>query len=152
MISVRIPILVYVGVHVGTVYVFTWNIPRTQAICLNRCCLLATHIYSLLFDTHPPYVKCERVIKQRICKYLWIVKGISEVKLTFQTALGQQHSFSARHTNGCSCESAFWDRKCLDLRGTQTLNLRILAECSKHLNYQGQAVAVPASLILALVV
>ena len=35
------------------------------------------------------------------------------------------------------CQS-FWDRKCLDLRGTPTPNLRIHAECSNHLSYQGQ--------------
>ena len=30
------------------------------------------------------------------------------------------------------------DRKCLDLRGARTPNLRIHAECSNHLSYQGQ--------------
>ena len=35
------------------------------------------------------------------------------------------------------CQS-FWDRKCLDLRGTRTPNLRIHAECSNLLSYQGQ--------------
>ena len=36
------------------------------------------------------------------------------------------------------CQS-FWDRKCLDPRGTRTPNLRIHAECSYLLSYQGQA-------------
>ena len=35
----------------------------------------------------------------------------------------------------------FWNRKCLDLRGTRTPNLRIYAECSNHLSYQGQLFA-----------
>ena len=39
--------------------------------------------------------------------------------------------------------SMFWDRKCLDLWGTRTPNLRIHAKCSNHLNYQGQTFAVP---------
>ena len=54
-------------------------------------------------------------------------------------------AFIFRHTYGCSlwkCQS-FWDRKCLNLRGTQTPNLRIHAECSNHLSYQGQTFAVP---------
>ena len=42
--------------------------------------------------------------------------------------------------------SKFWDRKCLDLRGTRTPNLRILAECSNHLSYQGQTFADPCFL------
>ena len=40
------------------------------------------------------------------------------------------------------CQS-LWNRKCLDLRGTRTPNLRIHAECSHHLSYQGQTFAVP---------
>ena len=36
-----------------------------------------------------------------------------------------------------------WDRKCLDLRGTLTPNLRIHAEWSNLLSYQGQTFAVP---------
>ena len=31
--------------------------------------------------------------------------------------------------------SKFWDRKCLDLRGTRTPNLRIHAQCSNLLSY-----------------
>ena len=49
------------------------------------------------------------------------------------------NSINFRHTNGCSCESVkVLERKCLDLRGTPTTNLRIHAECSNHLSYQGQ--------------
>ena len=40
------------------------------------------------------------------------------------------------------CQS-LWDRKCLDLKGTRTPKLRIHAECSNHLSYQGQIFAVP---------
>ena len=35
----------------------------------------------------------------------------------------------------------FWDRKCPDLRGTRIPNLRIHAEYSNHLRYQGQTFA-----------
>ena len=70
---------------------------------------------------------------------------IFEVKLTFAmlTVRGQQHSFST-HERGLlwKCQS-FWDRKCLDLRGTRTPNLRIHAECCNLSSYQGQTFAVP---------
>ena len=69
---------------------------------------------------------------------------IFEVKLTFDmlTVRGQQHSFSAHERVFLwKCQS-FWDRKCLDLRGTRTPNLRIHAECSILLSYQGQTFAV----------
>ena len=49
------------------------------------------------------------------------------------------------------CES-FWDRKCFDRRGTRTPNLRIQAECSNHLRYQGQTFAVLCLWILALAI
>ena len=39
------------------------------------------------------------------------------------------NSIHFRHTDGCPFES-FWDRKCLDSRGTRTPNLRINADCS----------------------
>ena len=44
------------------------------------------------------------------------------------------------HTNRCSGESVkrFWDRKCVNLRGTWTPNLRIHAKCANHLSCQGQ--------------
>ena len=55
---------------------------------------------------------------------------------------GQQHSFSIHERMFLwKCQS-FWDRKCLDLRGTRTPNLRIHAECSNHLSYQGQTFVV----------
>ena len=62
------------------------------------------------------------------------------------TVCRQQHSFSTYEwINLWKCKS-FWDRKCLDLRGTRTLNLRIHAECPDHLRYQGQTFAVPCFL------
>ena len=70
---------------------------------------------------------------------------IFEVKLTFEllTVHGQQHSFSTHERMFLwKCQS-FWDRKCLDLRGTRTPKFRIYAECSNHLSYQGQTFAVP---------
>ena len=39
------------------------------------------------------------------------------------------------------CQS-FWGRKCIDLRRGRTLNIRIHAECSHNLSYQGQTFAV----------
>ena len=40
------------------------------------------------------------------------------------------------------CQS-FWDRKCLDLRGTRNPSLGIHAEFSNHLSYKGRTFAVP---------
>ena len=77
---------------------------------------------------------------------------IFEVKLTFDmfTVRGQQHLFWTHERMLLwKCQS-FWDRKCLDLRGTRTVKLRIHAECSNHLSYQGQTFAVPRCWILAL--
>ena len=59
-------------------------------------------------------------------------KTLFEVKLTFEmlTVHRQQHSFLTHERVFLwKCQS-FWDRKCLDLRGTRTPNLRIHAECS----------------------
>ena len=67
------------------------------------------------------------------------------VKLTFEilTVRGQQHSFSTHERMFLwKCQS-FWDRKCLDLWGTRTPNLRIYAEGSNHLSCQGQTFSVP---------
>ena len=51
---------------------------------------------------------------------------------------GQQHSFSTHERVFLwNCQS-FWDRKFLDLRRTRIPNLRIHAECSNHLSYQGR--------------
>ena len=59
------------------------------------------------------------------------------------TVRGQQHSFSTHERVFLwKCQS-FWDRKCLDLRGTRTPNPRIHAECFSLLSYQGQTFAVP---------
>ena len=56
---------------------------------------------------------------------------------------GQQHSFSTHvWVFLWKCQS-FWDRKCLDLRGIRTPNLRIQAVRSNHFSYQGHASAVP---------
>ena len=68
----------------------------------------------------------------------WSVWYFFYVKLTFEMSTGRGHTaFIFENTSGCSCES-FWDRKCLDLRGTQTPNLWIHAQCSNLLRYQGQ--------------
>ena len=64
----------------------------------------------------------------------------------------QQHSFSTHERMFLWKRQSLWDRKCLDLRGSQTPNLRIHAECSNHLSYRGQIFAVPCCWILALAV
>ena len=77
--------------------------------------------------------------------YIYIYIYTYEVKLTFEmlTVRGQQHSFSTHERVLLwKCQS-FWDRKCLDLRGTRIPNLRIHAECSNLLSYQDQTFAVP---------
>ena len=52
------------------------------------------------------------------------------------TVRGPQHSFSTHERMFLwKCQS-FWDRKCLDLRGTRTPNLRIHAECSKLFKFK----------------
>ena len=65
---------------------------------------------------------------------------IFAVKLTFEllTVRRQQHSFSTHERLFLWKHQSFWDRKCLDLRGTRTLNLRIHADCSNPFSYQGQ--------------
>ena len=59
------------------------------------------------------------------------------------TVRGQQHSFSTHERVFLwKCQS-FWDRKCLDLRGTQTPNLRIHAECSNVFELSGPVIYCP---------
>ena len=69
---------------------------------------------------------------------------IFKVKLTLEmlAVRGQQHSFSTHERVFLWKCQRFWDRKCLDLRGTRTPNLRIHAECSNLLSYQGKTFAV----------
>ena len=77
-----------------------------------------------------------------------------EVKLTFEmlTVRGRQHSFSTHEWMFLWKCQRFWDKKSLDLQGTRTPNLRIHAECSNHLSYQGQTFAVPCLWTLGLAV
>ena len=79
---------------------------------------------------------------------------IIEVKLTFDmlTMRGQQHLILTHERVFLWKCQRFWDRKCFDLRGTWTPNLRIHAECSNILTYKGQTFAVQCFWILALVV
>ena len=66
------------------------------------------------------------------------------------TVRGQRHLFSIHERVFLwKCQS-FWDRKCLDLRGTRTPNLRNHAECFNYLSYQGQTFIVPCFLIIYL--
>ena len=63
---------------------------------------------------------------------------------------GQWHFFSTHEwIFWWKCRS-FRYRKCLDLTGTRTHDLRIHGEISSHLSYQGQKFAVPCYWILAL--
>ena len=59
---------------------------------------------------------------------------IFEVKLTSEmlTMRGQHHSCSTPEPMLLWKCQRFWDRKCLDLSGTRTLNHRINAECPYH--------------------
>ena len=50
----------------------------------------------------------------------------------------QQHSFPTHERMLLWKCWSFWDRKCLNLMGTLTPNLRIHAECSNHLSYHCQ--------------
>ena len=70
---------------------------------------------------------------------------IFEVRLTFDmlTVRGQRHAFSTHERVFLWKCQRFWDRKCLDLRGARAPNLRIHAECSNLLSYQGKTFAVP---------
>ena len=79
---------------------------------------------------------------------------IFEVNLTFEMLIvcGQQFSFSTHEWVFLWTCQSFRDRKCLDLRGTRTPNLRIQAECSTLLSYQGQTFTAPCFWILALAV
>ena len=89
-------------------------------------------------------IRARHLMSHVVEYWLWRIDNF-EVKLTFDmlTVRGQQHSFSTHERMYLwKCQS-FWDRKCLDMRGTRTPNLRIHVECSNHLSYQGQTFAVP---------
>ena len=79
--------------------------------------------------------------------YFWSKVNMWNVKLTVRR---QQHSFSTYERVFWGKCQIFWGRKCPDLRGTRTPNIRIHAECSNLLNYHGQTFAVPCGWILAL--
>ena len=65
------------------------------------------------------------------------------VKLTFVMLTVRGNIIHFRLTNGCSCESV----EVFETENVSTweglLNLRIHAECSNHLSYQGQTFAAP---------
>ena len=136
--------------HFGNIY---WNSQHSHSSQIRKtrttrmpafwwypCCLMITHTiesYSIPSQN------------KTTSKYRYF-----EVKLTFQilTVRGQQHSFlTHQRVFLWKCQS-FWDRKCLDLRGTRTPNLRIHAEWSNLLSYQGQTFAVPCYWTLAVAV
>ena len=76
------------------------------------------------------YIQSEQVELTLSTLMIYFVK----VKLTFEmlTVHGRQHSFSTHEQMFLWKFQSFWDRKCLDLRGTRTPYHRIRAECSKH--------------------
>ena len=126
-----------------------------QYSCLAKC----YHTFFILFETCL-VLRDTDVTKQKkqqhvVCKpfrtrpsfthiYIYL-KYIFEVKLTFEmlTVHGQQHSFSTHERVFLWKCQRFWDRKWFDLRRTRTPNLRIHAECSNLLSYQGQTFVVP---------
>ena len=135
------------------------------ARAVRACCHVSIHQYPSLCNAILSI--CPSLyIPMCICVYKYVHMGISvqiritgnlftvyiyiyiyvytEVKLTFEmlTVRGQQHSFSTHERVFLwKCQS-YWDRKCVDLRGTRTPNLRIHDECSNLLSYQGQTFAV----------
>ena len=111
------------------------------------CTLLrSSHTHSI-HQKSRDFIHANVVYLALICA-VWSSRGRAGKKVTAVTF------FRCPTVNGCSCESVkvFWDRKCLDLRGTRTPNLRIHAECSNLLSYQGQTFAVPCFGPLALAV
>ena len=64
--------------------------------------------------------------------------NIWNLKCVRQTAL-----FSTHDRMFLRKSQSFRDRKCPDLKGTRTPNLRIHAECSNHLRCKDQKLAVP---------
>ena len=107
-------------------------------------------------SNHQPSDSCRmlqphELSRPDICCPMYLNTGsgdidIFEVKLIFEllTVRGQQHSFS---THG---RMFLW--KCRRQKRSRTPNLRIHAECSNHLSYQGQIFVVPCIWILALVI
>ena len=104
-------------------------------------------------------VTCERVVYMcfrgaqesqclSVVSYGEAIPWCLEEKLSFEmlTVRRQQHSISTHERTFLWMCQSFWNRKWLDLRGTRTPNLRIHAECSNHLSYQGQKFAVPCFL------
>ena len=87
-----------------------------------------------------------------VCQYIKIFLEFSKVNM-WNVKSAQATAFISTHERMFlwKCQS-FWNRKCLDLRGTRTPHLRINAECSNYLSYQGQKFAVPCFRILDLVV
>ena len=66
-------------------------------------------------------------------RYFW-----SKVNIWYVNCARQQHSFSTHERVFLWKCQGFWDRKCLDLKGSWTSNHPIHAECSNLLSYQGQ--------------
>ena len=81
-------------------------------------------------------------------RYFWSKVNIWNVNCARATAF----IFDTQTGVLVKVSKSFWDRKCLDLRGTRTPNLRIHAVCSNLLSYQGQTFGVPCFSTLALVV
>ena len=81
-----------------------------------------------------PDICCRMFFKHWLWRYRYF---LSEVSIWYVNCVGNSHSYSTHERVFLwKCQS-FWDRKCLDLRGTRTPNLRIHAECSNLLSYQG---------------
>ena len=120
------------------------------------CFFIIVWLQVILNEIYQRKVELEINIKMLVpCQSaLVLLRLFFEVRLTFEmlTVRGQQHSFSTHGRVFLGKFQGFWDRKCLDLRGTRTPNLRIHAECSNLLSYQGQTFAVPCCWILALAV
>ena len=90
-------------------------------------------------------IRARHLLSHVVEYWLWRYRYFFKVKSTFEmlTVRGQQHSFLTHERVFLGKCQSFSDRKCLDLRGTRTPNLRFHAECSDLLSYQDQTFAVP---------
>ena len=128
----------------------------TAITLMNNSLFFAIELYVRL-NYGPKWLHCETSVPMVHILYLMVINFKnqfpklyipvqyfwSKVDISYINCVRQQHSFSTHERVFLwKCQS-FWDRKCLELRGTRTPNLRIHAECPNLLSCQGQTFAVP---------
>ena len=127
------------------IQVSTWMSSRRQSVVAR------THTYHQSSLPHELQAM-DCIVKVVVIDRFSCMTVFFKINLTFEMSMCVGSSIHFWLTNGCFCESVNLERKCLDLRGTRTPNLRIHAECSNHLSYQGQTFAVPCIWILPLAI